>query len=70
MIDVVEYVTKATWKWAGYVARMKDNRWAWAIRQSEWKIKSMGSVRRSKGRWRDDTVEKGKVWTRKATSCG
>ena len=25
--DVVKYVTSAKWKWAGHIARMKDNRW-------------------------------------------
>ena len=25
--NVVQYVTNMKWKWAGHIARMKDNRW-------------------------------------------
>ena len=25
--DIVQYVTNTKWKWAGHIARMKDNRW-------------------------------------------
>ena len=34
--DIVQYVTNAKWKWAGHIARMKDNRWT--IRSTEWQI--------------------------------
>ena len=25
--DIVQYVTNTKWKWAGHIARTKDNRW-------------------------------------------
>ena len=31
---IVQYVTNTKWKWAGHIARMKDNRWT--IRSTEW----------------------------------
>ena len=37
--DIVQYVTSAKWKWAGYVARMKDNRWT--IISTAWQIKGV-----------------------------
>ena len=27
IIDIIEYTLKQKWKWAGHIARMKDNRW-------------------------------------------
>ena len=27
VIDIVEYFLKQKWRWAGHIARMKDNRW-------------------------------------------
>ena len=27
IIDIVEYTLKQKWRWAGHIARMKDNRW-------------------------------------------
>ena len=27
VIDIVDYVGRLKWRWAGHVARMKDNRW-------------------------------------------
>ena len=27
IIDIIEYTLKQKWRWAGYIARMKDNRW-------------------------------------------
>ena len=63
--NVVQYVTNTEWKWAGYIARMKDNRWT--IRSTEWQIKGGRSVGRPKRRWRDDIVgQQGAVWTRTA----
>ena len=26
IIDIIEYILKQKWKWAGHVARLKDNR--------------------------------------------
>ena len=34
--DIVQHVTNTKWKWAGHIARMKDNRWT--IRSTEWQI--------------------------------
>ena len=52
--DIAQYVTNTKWKWAGHIARMKDNRWT--ISSTEWQVKDARSVRRPKGRWRDDIV--------------
>ena len=38
LTDIVQYVTNATWKWAGHIARTKDDRWK--IRSTEWQIKA------------------------------
>ena len=27
IIDIIEYTPKQKWRWAGHIARMKDNRW-------------------------------------------
>ena len=27
IIDIIEYTLKQKWKWAGHIARLKDNRW-------------------------------------------
>ena len=63
MTDRVQYVTNTKWKWAGHIARMKDNRWT--IKSTEWHIKGVRSVGRPKRRWRDGTVgQQGTVWTR------
>ena len=32
--DIAQFVTNTKWKWAGHIARMKDNRWT--IRSTEW----------------------------------
>ena len=61
--DIVQYVTNTKWKWAGHIARMKDNRWT--IRSREWQTEGLRSVGRPKRRWRNDTVgQQGVVWTR------
>ena len=31
--DIVQYVNNTKWKWAGHIARMKDNRWT--VRSTE-----------------------------------
>ena len=41
--DIVKYVVNAKWKWAGHIARMKDNRWT--IGSTEWQIKGIRSER-------------------------
>ena len=63
--DLVQYATNTKWKWDGHIARTKDNRWT--IRSTEWEIKGVRSLGRSKRRWRDDIVgQQGAVWTRTA----
>ena len=52
--DIVQYLTNTKWKWAGHIARMKDNRWT--IRSTEWQIKGVRSVGRPKRRWREMTL--------------
>ena len=46
--DIVQYVVNTKLKWAGHIARMKDNRWT--IRSTEWQIKGVRSVGRPKHR--------------------
>ena len=62
IIDIIEYTLKQKWKWAGHIARLKDNRWT----------KRCGSHGAGRGRpnrrWQDDITEKeGTTWIRKAT---
>lgn len=51
--DILNKIKKSKWRWAGHVARMKDNRWT--KRLMEWKPRT-GKRRggRQKRRWRDD----------------
>ena len=37
IIDILEYTLKQNWKWAGHIARMKDNRWT--RRGTEWQLR-------------------------------
>ena len=67
IIDIIEYTLKQKWKWAGHIARLKDNRWT--RRCTEWQPRR---GKRSRGRpnrrWQDDITEKeGTAWIRKAT---
>ena len=67
IIDTIEYTLKQKWKWAGHIARLKDNRWT--RRCTEWQPRR---GKRSRGRpsrrWQDDITEKeGNTWIRKAT---
>ena len=67
IIVVIEYTLKQKWKWAGHIARMKDNRWTKHC--TEWQPRR---GKRSRGRpsrrWQDDITEKeGTTWIRKAT---
>ena len=61
--DIVQNVTNTKWKWAGHIARIKDNRWT--IRSKEWQTECVRSTGRPKHRWRDDIVgQQGAVWMR------
>ena len=42
--DKVQNVTNTKWKWAGHIARMKDNRWT--TRSTEWQTEGVRSVGR------------------------
>ena len=58
IIDVTDDTLKQKWKWAGHIARMKENRWT--KRCTEWQPRR---GKRSRGRpsrgWQDDITEKG-----------
>ena len=61
--DIVQYVTNTKWKWAGHIARMKDNRWT--IRSTEWQTEGVRPVGRPNRRWKDGIVgQQEAVWTR------
>ena len=67
IIDVIEYLLKQKWKWAGPIARMKDDRRT--KRCTEWQPRR---EKRSRGRpsrrWQDDITEKeGTTRIRKVT---
>ena len=70
MIDIIEYTLKQKWRWAGHLARTKDNRWT--KRCTEWQPRR---GKRSRGRpsrkWQDDITRKeGTTWNQKATDRG
>ena len=52
IIDIIEYTLKQKWKWAGHIARLKDNRWT--------KLSQSGSQGEGRGR-EDDQAEDGKM---------
>ena len=58
------------WRWAGPIARMKDNKWT--KRCTEWQPRrGKGSRGRSSRRWQNDITRKeGTIWNRKATDRG
>ncbi|GFO31657.1 endonuclease-reverse transcriptase [Plakobranchus ocellatus] len=64
--DIVDFVAKQKWKWAGDVARLKDNRWT--LRVTEWQPRNSKRSRgRQARRWLDDIVKtKGNMWSRDA----
>ena len=45
IIDIIEYTLKQKWKWAGHIARLRDNRWT--KRCTEWQPRR---GKRSRGR--------------------
>ena len=67
IIDIIEYILKQKWKWAGRIAILKDNRWT--KRCTEWQPRRRKRSRgRPSRRWQDDITEKeGTTWIRKAT---
>ena len=67
IIDIIEYTLKQKWRWAGHIARMKDNRWT---RQcTEWQPRrGKRSTGQPSRRSQDDiTRTEGTTWNRKAT---
>ncbi|GFO05735.1 endonuclease-reverse transcriptase [Plakobranchus ocellatus] len=66
VIDVVQYIQRQKWRWAGHMARDKDNRWT--KRCTEWQPKSERRDRgRPEARWMDDIRRAaGPQWQRKA----
>ena len=64
--DIIVKIKEAKWRWAGHVARMRDNRWT--KRLMDWQPR-IGKRRRGrqKTRWRDDlTTYLGTTWAREA----
>ena len=67
IIDIIEYTLKQKWRWAGYISRLKDNRWTKSC--TEWQPRRGKRSRgRPSGRWQDDITRKQQTtWIRKAT---
>lgn len=67
--DIIELITKSKWRWAGHVARTKDNRWTKRI--LEWRPRE---DRRSRGRpptrWTDDIKRVAGNWISTAQDRG
>ncbi|GFO19352.1 endonuclease-reverse transcriptase [Plakobranchus ocellatus] len=66
VIDVVQYIQKQKWRWAGHIARAKDNRWT--KRCTEWQTMSGRKNRdRPEATWMNDIRKAaGPQWQRKA----
>lgn len=64
--DIVEHAARLKWKWAGHVARLRDDRWT--KRCTEWRPHGGKRNRgRQPRRWRDDINEvTGTIWQRHA----
>ena len=64
--DIIEKIKEMKWRWAGHIARQKDNRWT--IKTTEWQPRTGKRRRgRQKQRWRDELTEyRGTTWTREA----
>ena len=67
IIAIIEYTLKQKWRWAGHIARIRDNRCT--KRYTEWQPRR---GKRSRGRpsrrWQNDITRKeGTTWIRKAT---
>lgn len=65
VIDIIQLITQAKWRWAGHIARMTDNRWT--KRLIEWRPRE---DKRSRGRpptrWSDDVRRIAGNWINKA----
>ena len=66
IIDIIDHTLKQKWRWAGHIARMKDNRLTKCC--TEWQPRrAKRSRRRPNRRWQDDITKEGTTWNRKAT---
>ena len=70
ILDIIENTLKPKWRWAGNIARMKDNRWT--KRYTEWQPRrGKRARRRPRRRWQDDITRKERTTrSRKATDRG
>jgi hypothetical protein len=62
--DIIQVIKQQKWRWAGHIARMRDNRWTKRI--TDWcPYSNKRSKKRPDTRWRDE-IEKfaGKTWQR------
>ncbi|GFO22032.1 hypothetical protein PoB_004853700 [Plakobranchus ocellatus] len=66
VIDLAQYIQRQKWRWAGHIAREKDN--GWTKRCTEWQPRSGRRGRgRPEARWMDDIRRAaGAQWQRKA----
>ena len=70
IIDITEYTLKQKWRWAGHIARMKDNRWT--KRCTEWQPRRGKRSRGRPSRRCQDYIarKEGTTWNRKTTDKG
>ena len=70
IIDIIECTLKQKWRWAGNIARMKDNKWT--KRRHRVATKEREEIRgRPSRRWQDYIArEEGITWNRKTTARG
>ena len=65
--DIIENTLKQKGRWAGHIARMKDNRWTKSCTERQPR-RGKRSRRRPSRSWQDDvTRTEGTTWIRKAT---
>ena len=65
--EILDIIKEMKWRWAGHVARMKDNRWT--VRVTEWTPRYGKRKRgRPSTRWRDEVERVGEniAWNRTA----
>ena len=57
IFDIMEYILKQKWRWAGHVARMSDNRWTKRCTERQSR-RGTRSRRGPSRRLQDDTTRK------------
>ena len=50
-MDATQLIRKNMWKWAGHIARMKDNRWTYKVTHNQ--VYGKRKQGKPKARWRD-----------------